>query len=112
VPHVFLSLRLGKGPYLASCSQDIAERDRDIHRLVGDTLDMQRIAQDIGGLIEEQGYAVDEIAVQVENISHNIDSGAGEIERARARQRSFRIDLCGWICIALGIVCGLYVASL
>ena len=76
---------------------------------MGDTLDIQRVAQDIGVLIEEQGHAVEDWSVQIESVAHNIDHGAAEIERARARQRSFRLDLCAWICIVLGVVCGFYV---
>jgi t-SNARE complex subunit (syntaxin) len=92
--------------------QEIMERDRDIHTLVGDTVEMQQVAADIAALIEEQGGAVDQVAVTIQDVAHNIDRGTEQLERARSRQRRFRMDLCSWICVVLGVVCGLYVGFL
>ena len=90
-------------------SQDIHERDRDIQHLVGSAIEIQQVATDIASLIDHQATAVDQVAVNIENVSHNVDQGAEQIARAHARQRKFKIDCIGWVLIALGTICGIYV---
>jgi t-SNARE complex subunit (syntaxin) len=90
-------------------SQDIQERDRDIHALVGSAIEIQQVAADIATLINHQATAVDQVAVNIDNVSHNVDRGAEQIARAHARQRKVRIDCVGWVLIVIGAVCGAYV---
>lgn len=90
--------------------QELQERDRDIHQLVGTAVEIQQVAAEIAALIEHQGAAVDQVAVQIGDVAQNIEMGADQVDIARARQRKFKIDLCGWLCIVAGTVCGLYLA--
>lgn len=89
--------------------QDIRERDKEIHELVGSAVEIQQVAADIACLIDHQSAAVDQVAVHIENVSHNVDMGTEAVARARQRQRRFKIDCCGWALIALGTGMGLYV---
>ena len=93
-------------------SQDIHERDRDIQHLVGTTLEIQQVAADIACLIDHQATAVDQVAVNIENVSHNVDAGTEQVARAHARQRKFKIDCVGWVLIVLGLIAGVYVGIL
>lgn len=88
--------------------QELQERDRDIHQLVGTAVEIQQVAADIAALIDHQGAAVDQVAVQIGDVAQHIEMGAEQVEIARARQRKFRIDFCGWMCIVVGVICGLY----
>lgn len=88
--------------------QELQDRDRDIHQLVGTAVEIQQVAADIAALIEHQGAAVEQVSVQIGDVAQNIEMGAEQVEIARARQRKFKIDFCGWICILVGVVCGLY----
>ena len=90
-------------------SQDIHERDRDIQELVGTALEIRQVAADIACLIEHQAPAVEQVAVNIENVSHNVDLGTEQIARAHARQRKFRIDCLGWVMIILGTILGTYI---
>lgn len=90
-------------------SQDVHERDRDIQELVGSALEIRQVAADIACLIEHQAPAVEQVAVNIENVSHNVDLGTEQIARAHARQRKFKIDCLGWVLIILGAILGTYV---
>lgn len=90
-------------------SQDVHERDRDIQELVGTALEIRQVAADIACLIEHQAPAVEQVAVNIENVSHNVDLGTEQIARAHVRQRKFRIDCLGWVLIILGTILGTYV---
>lgn len=70
---------------------------------------MRQVAADIAALIDHQAGAVDQVAVHIDATAHNVARGAGEIERAHARQRRLRMDCCSWAAIVLGVAAGIYV---
>jgi hypothetical protein len=93
-------------------SQDIRERDRDIQELVGTALDIRQVAADIACLIDHQATAVNQVADNMESVSHYVDMGTEQVARAHARQKKFTIGCIEWVLIALGIVVGLYIGFL
>eukprot|EP01025_Chloroclados_australasicus_P013508 TRINITY_DN16358_c0_g1_i1.p1 TRINITY_DN16358_c0_g1~~TRINITY_DN16358_c0_g1_i1.p1 ORF type:complete len:257 (+),score=26.03 TRINITY_DN16358_c0_g1_i1:73-843(+) len=92
--------------------QELEERARDIDHLVDTAVEVNQVAADIAYLIDSQENAVTQVAVNMEGISHHVDSGAQEVSRANARQRRYRVPCLGWLLMALGILAGVWLASL
>lgn len=78
----------------------ILERETDIQAIEQSMAEVNEIFRDLGTLVSEQGYMIDNIESNVENVVVNMQGAVDEVKKADKHQRGVRSKMC-WI---LGII--------
>lgn len=85
---------------------DLEEREREMHQLEHDILDINDIFRDLGTMVHEQGEAIDNIESNVETAAVRVESGNRQLESAVRHKRCSR----KLICVITGVIIGVVIA--
>lgn len=85
---------------------DLEEREREMHQLEHDILDINDIFRDLGTMVHEQGEAIDNIESNVEVAAVRVESGNRQLESAVRHKRCSR----KLICVITGVIIGVVIA--
>lgn len=84
-------------------SDTIDQRDIEIRKLGQSVTEVSQLFQDLSLLTLEQGAIIDRIDNNLENTSHNVENGVGQLREANKLQKSGRPIRC-WILLIVAVL--------
>jgi len=96
--------------------QELQEREKSIHQLESDIVDMNTIFKDLATMVHEQGEMVDSIEVHVSEAQVRVGEGTQQLRQAeeyknKARKKKLILAIIGFIVLAILIGIIAYEAS-
>jgi syntaxin 16 len=70
--------------------QMLTERESEINHVVKSIQDFNELFKDLAVMIEDQGTIVDRIDYNIEKVSHSVQHGLTELEKASKYQKTSR----------------------
>jgi syntaxin 16 len=70
--------------------QMLTERESEINHVVKSIQDLNELFKDLAVMIEDQGTIVDRIDYNIEKVSHSVQHGLTELEKASKYQKTSR----------------------
>merc|ERR1719210_377997 len=86
--------------------QELQEREKSIHQLESDIVDMNTIFKDLATMVHEQGEMVDSIEVHVSEAQVRVGEGTSQLRQAEqyknaARKKKLILAVVGFIILAI-----------
>jgi len=86
--------------------QELQDREKSIHQLESDIVDMNTIFKDLATMVHEQGEMVDSIEVHVSEAQHSVTEGTSQLRQAEqyknaARKKKLILLIVGLIVLAI-----------
>ena len=66
------------------------EREKEINNIVKSIHDLNELFNDIATMVVDQGTVLDRIDCNIEKVSHHVESGLGELQKAAKYQKTNR----------------------
>merc|ERR1712029_617263 len=86
--------------------QELQDREKSIHQLESDIVDMNTIFKDLATMVHEQGEMVDSIEVHVSDAQVRVEEGTQQLRQAEgykiaARKKKLILAVVGFIVLAI-----------
>ncbi|TPX60040.1 hypothetical protein PhCBS80983_g02067 [Powellomyces hirtus] len=82
----------------------IIEREQDLKGIEQSIAEVNEIFRDLGTMVHEQQYMLDNIESNVQTVEINMENATGELRTADRYQRSTRNKLCGVMAIVVMVI--------